>query len=143
MGEEKKSMAEKDYGHRDVVDKLNIRPGYAIVFAFEAGEIDPALCQRILDQAGRAPAAEDEAVDAVLASVDDTTDFIEVLQRWRTRLKPSSGIWLLTTKRGQPGYVDQRELIAAGLQAGVVDNKVCSVSPTVSAMRFVIRKKDR
>src|SRR6266566_4588446 len=117
MGEEKKSMAEKDYGHRDVVDKLAIRPGYAIVFA---------------------AAAEDEAVDVVLASVDDTTDAIEVLQRWRTRLKPSSGIWLLTTKRGQPGYVDQRELIAAGLQAGVVDNKVCSVSPMMGAMRFVI-----
>ncbi len=48
MGEEKKSMAERDYGHRDVVDKLSIRPGYAIVFAFEAGEIDPALRQRIL-----------------------------------------------------------------------------------------------
>jgi len=143
MGEEKKSMAEKDYGHRDVVDKLAIRPGYAIVFALEAGEIDPALRQRILERAGRAAAAEDEAVDVVLASVDDTTDAIEVLQRWRARLKPAGGIWLLTTKRGQPGYVDQRELIAAGLQAGVVDNKVCSVSPTVSAMRFVIRKKDR
>ncbi len=143
MGEEKKSMAERDYGHRDVVDKLNILPGYAIVFAFEAGEIDPALRQRILGRAGRPPAAEDEAADVVLASVDDTTDVIEVLQRWRPQLKPAGSIWLLTTKRGQPGYVDQRELIAAGLQAGVVDNKVCSVSPTVSAMRFVIRKKDR
>lgn len=136
-------MAERDYGHRDVVDKLNIRPGYAVVFAFEAGEIDAALRQRVVDQAGRAPAVEDEVVDVVLASVDNTTDVIEVLKRWRPRLKPDGGIWLLTPKRGQPGYVDQRELIAAGLQAGVVDNKVCSVSPTTSAMRFVIRKKDR
>jgi hypothetical protein len=143
MGEEKKSMAEKDYGHRDVVDKLNIKPGHAVVFACEAWKIDAALRQRILERAGRAPAAEDEAVDVVLASVDNTTDVIEVLQLWRTRLKPAGGIWLLTTRRGQPGYADQRELIAAGLQAGVVDNKVCSISPTVSAMRFVIRKKDR
>jgi Protein of unknown function (DUF3052) len=143
MGEEKKSMAEKDYGHRDVVDKLSIKPGHVVVFAREAGKIDAALRQRILERAGRAPAAEDEAVDVVLASVDDTTDVIEVLQRWRTRLKPAGGIWLLTTRRGQPGYMDQRELIAAGIQAGVVDNKVCSISPMISAMRFVIRKKDR
>ena len=136
-------MAEKDYGHRDIVDKLSIKPGHAVVFACEAGEIDPALCQQILDQAGRAPTTADEAADVVLASVDDTTDVIEVLQRWRPHLKPAGGIWLLTPKRGQPGYVDQRELIAAGLQAGVVDNKVCSVSPMLSAMRFVIRKKDR
>ena len=136
-------MAERDYGHRDVVDKLSIKTGHVVVFACEAGEIDAALRQRILGRAGRAAAAEDEAVDVVLASVDDTTDFVEVLRRWRTRLKPAGGIWLLTTKRGQPGYVDQRELIAAGLQAGVVDNKVCSLSPTMSAIRFVIRKKDR
>jgi len=72
-----------------------------------------------------------------------TTDAVEVLKKWRQHLTPSGGIWLLTAKRGQPGYVDQRELITAGQQAEVVDNKICSVSPTVSAMRFVIRKKDR
>ena len=136
-------MAERDYGHRDVVDKLNIRPGYAVAFAYEAGEIDVALRERIVDRAGRAPALEDEAIDVVLVSTDAATNFIEVLKRWRLRLKPNGGIWLLTPKRGQPGYVDQRELIAAGLQAGVVDNKTCSVSPTTSAMRFVIRKRDR
>ena len=43
----------------------------------------------------------------------------------------------------QPGYVDQNDLIAAGGPAGLVDNKVCSVSDTVSAMRFVIRRVDR
>jgi hypothetical protein len=143
MDEEKKSMAEKDYAHRDVVDKLSIKPGHVVAFDCEAGKIDDALHQRILERAGRAPAAEDEVVDVVLAFVDNTTDVIEVLQRWRTRLKPTGGIWLLTARRGQPGYVDQRELIAAGLQAGVVDNKVCSISPMISAMRFVIRKKDR
>lgn len=136
-------MAERDYGHRDVVDKLSIRPGYAVVFACEAMEIDVALREWIVDRAGRPPALEDEAVDVVLVATDVTTDFIEVLKRWRLRLKPNGGIWLLTPKRGQPGYVDQRELIAAGLQAGVVDNKSCSVSPTTSAIRFVIRKRDR
>ena len=136
-------MVKRDYGHRDVVDKLDIRPGYAVVFACEAMEIDVALRERIVDRAGRPPALEDEAIDVVLVSTDAATGFIEVLKRWRLRLKPNGSIWLLTPKRGQPGYVDQRELIAAGLQAGVVDNKGCSVSLTTSAMRFVIRKRDR
>nr|MBA2451381.1 DUF3052 family protein [Chloroflexota bacterium] len=68
---------------------------------------------------------------------------VALLETWKPRLQPNGGIWLLTPKRGQPGYVDQRELIAAGLAAGLVDNKVCSVSDTTSAMRFVIRKADR
>lgn len=136
-------MPEKNYQDRDVLDKLGIKPGYAVAFAHEAREIDPDLRQRITERTGRPPATEDEVLDIVLAAVDETSDTIAVLRKWRARLAPNGGIWLLTAKRGQPGYVDQRELIDAGQQAEVVDNKVCSVSPTMSAMRFVIRIKDR
>lgn len=136
-------MPENKYQHRSVLDKLGVQPGDAVAFEGRVGEIDPDLPQRILQRTGRSPATEDEAIDLVLAVVDETTDAVEVLKQWRQHMRPSGGIWLLTAKRGQPGYVDQRALIAAGEQAGVVDNKVCSVSSTVSAMRFVIRKKDR
>jgi len=71
------------------------------------------------------------------------TDVVRVLSTWRARIDPAGGIWLLTPKRGQPGYVDQRELILAGPSAGLVDNKICSVDDTTSAMRFVIRRADR
>lgn len=136
-------MPEKNYQHRDLLDKLGVKPGHAVAIAQEAREIDSDLAQRIIERTGRPLAAEDEALDIVLAVVDETTDAITLLKKWRQHLTPSGGIWLLTARRGQPGYVDQRELIAAGQQAEVVDNKVCSFSPTLSAMRFVIRKKDR
>lgn len=136
-------MAEKDYSHRDVVDKLGIKPGYAVTFAVEAREIDAALRERILLKTGRPPAAADEASDVVLAFLDHALAAPAVLTHWKLHLKPNGGIWLLTAKRGQPNYVDQRDLIDAGAEAGVVDNKVCSISDTVSAMRFVIRKRDR
>jgi hypothetical protein len=132
-------MPEKNYQNRGILEKLGIKPGQAIA----TWEIDPALLQRIIERTGRAPATEDEALDIALVAIDETSDATEVLKKWRQRLTPSGSIWLLTARRGQPGYVDQRELIAAGQQAEVVDNKVCSVSPTISAMRFVIRKKDR
>lgn len=136
-------MPERNYQHRGILEKLGIQPGHAVAFAHEAREIDQELVQSILERTGYFPTTEDEAFDIVLAVIDETTDTVEVLKKWREVLRPNGGIWLLTAKRGQPGYVDQRELIAAGQQAGVVDNKVCSVSPTLSAMRFVIRKKDR
>ena len=133
-------MPERNYQDRDVLDKLGVKLGHAVALI---GEIAPELRQRIIERTGRPFATEDEVLDIVLAIVDETSDFVVVLKKWRARLVPNGGIWLLTTKRGQPGYVDQRELIAAGQQAEVVDNKICSVSPTLSAMRFVIRKKDR
>ena len=136
-------MPEKNYQDRGILEKLGIQPGHVVAFAHEAREIDLELSQSILERTGYFSATEDEAFDIVLAVIDETTAPVEVLKKWREHLTPNGGIWLLTAKRGQPGYVDQRELIAAGQQAGVVDNKVCSVSLTLSAMRFVIRKKDR
>lgn len=136
-------MPDKDYSHRDVVDKLGVKPGYAVAFVAAAGPLDGALRERILRRVGRPPADDGEPVDLVLATSDVATDAVALLGCWTPRLRPTGGIWLLTPKRGRPGYVDQRALIAAGLAAGLVDNKVCSVSDTTSAMRFVIRKADR
>ena len=136
-------MAEKDFSHRDVVDKLGIKPGFAVAFDAAPLPIPDDLKARVFARVGRDPTAEDEPVDAVLVGADASTDVEAVLKRWRKRLDQAGGIWLLTPKRGQPGYVDQTELILAGPAAGVVDNKTCSVSDTISGIRFVIRKVDR
>ena len=137
------AQAERDYSHRDVVDKLGIKPGCAVAFDQAPRAIDAQLRARALARSGRAEAASDEPIDVVLVGADASTDVGAVLARWRPRIDQAGGIWLLTPKRNQPGYVDQRDLILAGLAAGVVDNKICSVSDTLSAMRFVIRKVDR
>jgi hypothetical protein len=134
---------ERDYSHRDVVDKLGIKPGCAVAFDESSAPIEPALRQRALEKAGRAAASDGEPVDVVLVGADASTDVVGVLKSWRGRIDQAGGIWLLTPKRGQMGYVDQTELILAGPDAGVVDNKICSVSESTSAIRFVIRKTDR
>ena len=43
----------KDYGHRDILDKLGIKAGHAL--AFENIPLDDPLAQRALDRAGRPP----------------------------------------------------------------------------------------
>ena len=134
-------MPEKDYSHRRVVDKLGIRPGHALAFDEASFRLDPELRREAIEQAGNSDATN--AVDVVLATVDRDTDAVGLLLRWRAVIQPAGGVWLLSPKRTQPGYIDQNELIEAGKAAGLVDNKVCSVSDTVSAMRFVIRKTDR
>ncbi|HUE75481.1 MAG TPA: DUF3052 family protein [Chloroflexota bacterium] len=138
-------MLDRDYSHRDVIDKLGIKPGYALAVdvASASLDFDPALRERVLNRLGRPLATTDEQLDLILVLMDDTVDETAILVRWRPRLKPPGGIWLLTPKRGWAGYVDQRRLIQAGRAAGVVDNKVCSVSESMSAMRFVIRRTDR
>jgi hypothetical protein len=133
-------VPEKDYSHRDVVDKLGVKPGHAVALVdIPEGE----LREKVLARTGRALAEPDEPPDVVLVWADASTNAVSTLEHWKARIDPSGGIWLLTPKRTPPGYVDQNDLIAAGKRAGVVDNKICSVSDTTSAMRFVIRKADR
>jgi DUF3052 family protein len=134
---------ERDYSHRDVVDKLGIKPGFAVTFDASPVAVDANLRDRALEKTGRAEATDGEPVDVVLVGADSSTDFATVLSRWRTRIDPAGGIWLLTPKRKQPGYIDQTELIRLGPSVGLVDNKICSVDDTTSAMRFVIRRADR
>jgi len=137
------AQKERDYSHREVVDKLGIKPGFALAFDQAPRPVDPDLRVRALAKAGRPEAADGEPVDVVLVGADASTQVETVLEKWRKRIDPAGGIWLLTPKRGQAGYVDQTELILAGPAARVVDNKTCSVSDTVSGIRFVIRKVDR
>jgi hypothetical protein len=139
-------MPEKNYHERDVLDKLGICSGQIIAFMNTTEKLGPDLLQRVIERTGRtghSVTREDEAIDIVLAGVDGSTDVVALLQEWRAYIKPNGSIWLLTSKRGQPDYVDQRTLILAGQQAGVVDNKICAISSTVSAMRFVIPKVKR
>jgi hypothetical protein len=134
---------ERDYSHRSVVDKLGVKPGHALAFEAAPVAVPAELRAQALERAGREAAKRTEPVDVVLVGADASTDVHAVLTAWRKRIEPAGGIWLLTPKRGQPGYVDQRELIEAGPGAGLVDNKICSVDDQTSAMRFVIRKIDR
>jgi len=131
----------KDYSHRDIFDKLGIKAGDALAFANLPPD-DP-LVQRALQRTARLPATNDEPVDIVLALVDNTSTALAIMHHWRPRLQPAGAIWLLTYKRAQPSYIDQRELIALGPEVALVDNKICSVSSDISALRFVIRKQDR
>jgi DUF3052 family protein len=63
-----------------------------------------------------------------LVAVSAGCDVVGLLRHWASALQQAGGIWLLSPKRGLPGYVDQRDLIAAGGAAGLVDNKACSLS---------------
>jgi hypothetical protein len=136
-------MPDRDYGSRSPVEKLGIKAGQTVALESAAWLLDRKLCAAVLLQAGRDVAAEGEPVDTALITVDNTTDAVALLSRWKARLRPTGAIWLLSPKRGCSGYIDQRLLIDAGSAAGLVDNKVCSVSETVSALRFVIRLRDR
>lgn len=61
------------------------------------------------------------------------------------RLAPAGGLWIAWPKKASGIATDltENEIRAIGLDAGLVDNKVCAVDDTWSGLRFVVRLKDR
>ena len=82
------AQKERDYSHRDVVDKLGIKPGFAVAFDAAPRPIEADLRARALAKAGRDEAAADEAVNVVLVGADASTPVDAVLKRWRARSNP-------------------------------------------------------
>jgi hypothetical protein len=61
------------------------------------------------------------------------------------RLEPDGGLWIAWPKKASRVPTDLSEGIvrATGLDHGLVDNKICAVDETWSALRFVVRLRDR
>jgi hypothetical protein len=132
------------YAAKDVVDKLGIAPGGAVLAAGRTRDAD--LVARARRKAGRPFARAGEKADVVLYWPASAKEITRELAMLRKRIVESGGIWVISAKRdrdraGRP-YLGS-DLIALGLAAGLVDNKVCAISESDTAMRFVIRRSER
>ena len=61
------------------------------------------------------------------------------------RMDPAGALWIAWPKRGSElaGDLSDGVVRELGLAAGVVDNKVCAIDASWSALRFVRRLRDR
>jgi hypothetical protein len=103
----------------------------------EPGFID-LLRDRTSDIVLRRPRAP---CDIVFLGVEKAAD-LRRLKEVKTWIEPNGAIWAVRLKGGR-GPLRDTDLIAAGLAAGLVDNKIASFSETHGAMRFVFRLRDR
>ena len=139
------AMPDKNYSHRDVIDKLGIQPGCSVRVV---GRGEATLLARVRAKTRKRLSGDHVPADVILFWPTSVGEIIPTLSELRRALKPAGGIWVITAKRSRSStsgmaYVSHQDLIPHGLAAGLVDNKICSLSADESAMRFVIRKKDR
>ena len=131
------------YAAKDVTDKLGIKPGDAVLIA---GASDRELVAKARAKSGRAAARAGELADVVLYWPSTAGEITAQLRALRKRMTESGGIWVISAKRERERkdrpYL-ANDVIALGLAAGLVDNKICSISEDDTAMRFVVRRSDR
>jgi hypothetical protein len=130
------------YSGTPLVQKLGIKPNHRV--ALVAAPSDFAL--------GALPAGaalqtnlRGDPLDVILFFATSRSRLVKQFAGLAARLAPAGGLWVAWPKKASGVATDLSENVirAIGLEAGLVDNKVCAVDDTWSGLRFVIRLKDR
>jgi hypothetical protein len=89
--------------------------------------------------------AKDEPVDFAMIFVKTAGELKKQFPRFSKLLAPSGMLWVSWPKKtsGVASNLDENEVRRIGLEAGLVDVKVCAVNEIWSGLKFVIRIKDR
>ncbi len=122
-----------------LIDKLGIRVGMRVaILGVDDPAIRPLIAERTTDLTESWPEPD---TDVVLIAADAPLD-LEPLAELATRIRPNGAIWVVSRK-GKAATLRDVEVIAAAIDAGLVDNKVASFSPTHTALRLVIPRSRR
>ena len=126
----------KDYSATPLPGKLGIKEGSRVALAKAPDGFADAL--------GVKPRLRGEFDVAVLFArrQGELTRAFTPLAR---RLAPAGGLWVAWPKKSSGLATDLTFNLVqrTGLDAGLVDNKSCSIDDTWQAVRFVIRLRDR
>lgn len=89
--------------------------------------------------------AEDQPVDFAIIFVKTANELKKQFPRFAKQLAPAGMLWVSWPKKasGLATDINENEVRRIGLEAGLVDVKVCAVNEIWSGLKFVIRLKDR
>jgi hypothetical protein len=131
-------LAERDYSHRTLIQKLGIKPEHRVCLRVS----DRAVVDLVTSSIDTAPVRSARGrYDVIILEVNAPKD-LEAIATLAVHLESNGGLWILHPK-GKGASPHDAEVRAAGLAAGLVDNKICAYSGTHTATRFVIPRERR
>ena len=124
------------YSGTPLAKKLGIKEKFRVAAEVKA-ELKSALasCQ----------IAKDGPVDFAMIFVKTAGELKKQFPRLAKLLAPSGMLWVSWPKKasGVASDIGENDVRRIGLEAGLVDVKVCAVNEVWSGLKFVIRVKDR
>lgn len=136
-------MATAGYSGTTLVKKLGVKENFRVALV----NAPPGFAEELIKlPAGvRFVAARREPLDLVLLFVESRRELEKSFARLAAKLTPAGMLWVAWRKKSSGAQTDMTENAAReiGLDAGLVDTKVCAINETWSGLRFVRRLKDR
>ena len=129
------------YSGTPLVRKLGIKPNSRVAFVAA-----PRNLRELLGPLPKsAVVAKDGSLDFAILFVKSRAELAKDFASLRDRLEPAGMLWVAWPKRtsGVPTDLVEGIVREFGLEAGLVDVKVCAIDDTWSGLKFVRRLKDR
>jgi hypothetical protein len=128
------AQPERSYAHRSLFDKLGLRSDHRVAVR----RIDNAAFLKQLTAFLENPPATSlrGAYDIIFLQVDGATELTSIAPAGK-HLVANGALWIFHPK-GRSAGVSDAAVRAAGLAAGLVDNKISAYTDTHTATRYVI-----
>jgi hypothetical protein len=129
------------YSGTPLPKKLGIKESFRVALQ----NVPPDVRAELKDALAACKTAKDGPLDFVLLCVKSRADLKKDFLRFSRKLAPAGMIWVSWPKKssGMASDLGENEVRGIGLDAGLVDVKVCAVNEVWSGLKFVIRLKDR
>ena len=123
---------------RPLLDKLGVKPEHrAALLNLD----DPDFLFQVMGRAAQVYVNRRRVgLDLIFLGVERRSD-LRRLKAQKSFIAPDGAVWVVWPKGSQA--VNENDVRDAALDAGLVDVKVVSFSPTLSALKLVIRLKER
>jgi len=130
------------YSGTPLPKKLGIKAGFRVRFANAPGEVLAELAGALAEckvlQQG-------DGLDFAMLFTTARAELTKEFSRMAKRLSPAGMLWVSWPKKSSGVATDLNDNVVRkiGLDAGLVDVKVCAVTEIWSGLKFVRRVKDR
>ena len=129
-------------GTSPLVKKLGIKPGCRLLLMHEPEGLRAKLTDLPADVLEPHP---NEPFDVAVLFVTEAKVLRKDFPKLKKRLDKAGGLWIAYPKKASAVATDLGEASVRnfGLDAGLVDNKICAIDEVWTGFRFVYRLKDR
>ena len=129
------------YSGTPLAKKLGIQSQFRVAFF----RLPPEVKTELEDNLAHCRAAGPGPLDFVMIFVKSQAELRKQFPQFAGQLAPAGMLWVSWPKKssGVTTDVAENDVRGIGLEAGLVDVKVCAVSEIWSGLKFVIRVKDR
>ena len=126
-------------------DKLGIGEGDEVAVLGAPEQFEDALGELPDVASLHTDLADDARYDVIVTFMTRQAEFEADLPRLRARMAPACGLWIAWPKKSSKVPTDMTDNVVreVALPTGLVDNKVCAIDDTWTALRLVIRRELR